>query len=399
MATALYPGAYKPPHKGHFEVVERLLSGAHKGKVYNIGNYKEVGAQTLGEDNIKVEPINKVVIFIGGKDRNGISPEQSKAVWNIYAQYLKNVEVIIGDRNPMVAAKDYAKANPNENFYAVTGIRSEEDLGDLRRITTFKNRPNVEGLMISGDESSTRATDFRKSLLSGNLDTVLDFFPSMLKREEILKIVNMLKQSIISEKMGTEVEDLFKSWFDKDLKESSSGTPISPQTILRSVDRAKLVRVYNQLKNVLGDTYYKITFQQDHVRISLKEEGERAGFDYTPYMASILEYMIDEGMKITPLPEVKVKRDIAEAADFFGKTAFYDPNENTIMLYTENRHPKDVMRSFTHEMIHHIQNLEGRLTGVDTSNINEDSNLLEIEKEAYLRGNITFRNWEDKVKN
>ena len=199
--------------------------------------------------------------------------------------------------------------------------------------------------------------------------------------------------------MGTEVEDLFKSWFDKDLKESSSGTPISPQTILRSVDRAKLVRVYNQLKNVLGDTYYKITFQQDHVRISLKEEGERAGFDYTPYMASILEYMIDEGMKITPLPEVKVKRDIAEAADFFGKTAFYDPNENTIMLYTENRHPKDVMRSFTHEMIHHIQNLEGRLTGVDTSNTNEDSNLLEIEKEAYLRGNITFRNWEDKVKN
>ena len=399
MATALYPGAYKPPHKGHFGVVERLLSGAHKGKVYNIGNYKEVGAQTLGEDNIKVEPINKVVIFIGGKDRNGISPEQSKAVWNIYAQYLKNVEVIIGDRNPMVAAKDYAKANPNEKFYAVTGIRSEEDLGDLRRITTFKNRPNVEGLMISGDESSTRATDFRKSLLSGNLDTVLDFFPSMLKREEILKIVNMLKQSIISEKMGTEVEDLFKSWFDKDLKESSSGTPISPQTILRSVDRAKLVRVYNQLKNVLGDTYYKITFQQDHVRISLKEEGERAGFDYTPYMASILEYMIDEGMKITPLPEVKVKRDIAEAADFFGKTAFYDPNENTIMLYTENRHPKDVMRSFTHEMIHHIQNLEGRLTGVDTSNTNEDSNLLEIEKEAYLRGNITFRNWEDKVKN
>ena len=396
---ALYPGAYKPPHKGHFGVVERLLSGAHKGKVYNIGNYKEVGAQTLGEDNIKVEPINKVVILIGGKDRNGITPEQSKVVWNIYAQYLKNVEVIIGDKNPMVAAKDYAKANPNEKFYAVTGIRSEEDLGDLRRITTFKNRPNVEGLMISGDESSTRATDFRKSLLSGNLDTVLDFFPSMLKREEILKIVNMLKQSIISEKMGTEVEDLFKSWFDKDLKESSSGTPISPQTILRSVDRAKLVRVYNQLKNVLGDTYYKITFQQDHVRISLKEEGERAGFDYTPYMASILEYMIDEGMKITPLPEVKVKRDIAEAADFFGKTAFYDPNENTIMLYTENRHPKDVMRSFTHEMIHHIQNLEGRLTGVDTSNTNEDSNLLEIEKEAYLRGNITFRNWEDKVKN
>ena len=25
--------------------------------------------------------------------------------------------------------------------------------------------------------------------------------------------------------------------------------------------------------------------------------------------------------------------------------------------------------------------------------------LLEIEKEAYLEGNITFRNWEDSIKN
>lgn len=400
MATALYPGAYKPPHKGHFEVVKKLLSGNHGGKVYNLGNYKDVGAQTLAtEQEGKVQPIDKVVVFIGGKDRNGITPQQSKEIWDIYAKYLSNVEVVLGDMNPMMAAKDYAKANPNEHFYAITGIRSEEDLKDLRRISTFKNTPNVEGLIIPGDEGNTRATDFRKSLLSGNLDTILDFFPSELKREEILKIVNMLKQSIISETMGDQVADIFNNWITENVEEGSSGTPIAPQSIVRSEDRAKLVRIYNQLKNVIGDTFYKITFEQDHVRVSLKEEGERAGFDYTPYMASILEYMIDEGMKITPLPEVKIKQDIVEAADFFGKTAYYDPNENTIMLYTQNRHPKDVMRSFTHEMIHHIQNLEGRLSEISTSDTNEDDHLLEIEKEAYLRGNITFRNWEDKVKN
>ena len=49
-------------------------------------------------------------------------------------------------------------------------------------------------------------------------------------------------------------------------------------------------------------------------------------------------------------------------------------------------------------MIHHIQNLEGRLEDIGTTNTNEDENLLEIEKEAYLKGNITFRNWEDSVK-
>ena len=50
-------------------------------------------------------------------------------------------------------------------------------------------------------------------------------------------------------------------------------------------------------------------------------------------------------------------------------------------------------------MIHHIQNLEGRLGNIQTSNTNEDDALLELEKEAYLVGNITFRNWEDSVKN
>jgi len=116
-------------------------------------------------------------------------------------------------------------------------------------------------------------------------------------------------------------------------------------------------------------------------------------------MASILEYMIDEGMNIQPLPEVKVRKDLAESEQFFGKTAYYDPNENTIVLYTQGRHPKDVMRSFTHEMVHHIQNLEGRLGEIQTSNTNESDALLELEKEAYLVGNITFRNWEDKTKN
>ena len=60
---------------------------------------------------------------------------------------------------------------------------------------------------------------------------------------------------------------------------------------------------------------------------------------------------------------------------------------------------KDICRSYTHEMVHHIQNLEGRIENIQTDNTNKDDSLLEIEKEAYLVGNITFRNWEDKIKN
>ena len=398
MAIALYPGAFKPPHRGHFEVVKKLLNGSHKGKVYSIDNYKDIGIDALKEDDSPVEPIRKVIVFIGGGERNGISPKESKAVWDIYSKHLSNVEVVVGENNPMIAAKEYAKANPDEHFYAITGIRSEDDFKDLRRITTFRNRTNVEGLVISGADGNIRATNFRKALLSGNLDLVRDFFPKELGREDILKIVNMLKKSIISEVMKDKVDDLFDAWFKENITEGSSGTPVARGSILRSEDREKLLTLFNRIRNQIETDGIHVSFNQDHIRIDIGKESDKQGFDYTPYMASILEYMIDEGMNISPLPEVKIRKDLAESEQFFGRTAYYDPNVNEIVLYTQGRHPKDVMRSFTHEMVHHIQNIEGRLGNIKTSNTNESERLLELEKEAYLVGNITFRNWEDKTK-
>ena len=121
---ALYPGAFKPPHKGHFEVVQRLLKGTHNGKVYNISNYDQVGKDVLLGKSDSVQQINKVIVFIGGGERNGITANESKQIWDIYKKYLDNVEVVVGGTNPMMAAKDYAKASPDSSFYAVTGIRS-----------------------------------------------------------------------------------------------------------------------------------------------------------------------------------------------------------------------------------------------------------------------------------
>jgi hypothetical protein len=109
--------------------------------------------------------------------------------------------------------------------------------------------------------------------------------------------------------------------------------------------------------------------------------------------------MLDQKMNIVPLPEVKLRKDDVAANNFFGKTAYYDPNNKEIVLYVKGRHNKDIVRSFSHEMVHHMQNIEGRLKTYGTTNTNEDDSLLEIEKEAYLIGNITFRNWEDSLKN
>ena len=112
----------------------------------------------------------------------------------------------------------------------------------------------------------------------------------------------------------------------------------------------------------------------------------------------LTQHMLDKGMNIEPLPKVEfVDGDSDNARYFLGKTAYYNPENQTIVLYTEGRHPKDIVRSFAHEMIHHIQNLEGRLGNITTTNTQEDDNLNDIEAEANLKGTMTFRNWTDSL--
>jgi hypothetical protein len=124
-------------------------------------------------------------------------------------------------------------------------------------------------------------------------------------------------------------------------------------------------------------------------------------FDYKPLMKSLIEYMLENKMNIHPLPKVKfINSDSKNAEDFFGKTAYYNPDNSLITLYTLDRHPKDVMRSFAHEMVHHEQKCDGRIgdNRIKTQDINEDDYLKQIEEEAYKKGNIMLRGWTNIIK-
>ena len=93
--------------------------------------------------------------------------------------------------------------------------------------------------------------------------------------------------------------------------------------------------------------------------------------------------------------------DSENAENMLGKTAFYDPEEMAVTLFTDNRHPKDIMRSLSHELVHHTQNCRGDFDReLDTSPgyAQRDDHLRGMEKEAYERGNLVFRDWEDMYK-
>jgi hypothetical protein len=129
------------------------------------------------------------------------------------------------------------------------------------------------------------------------------------------------------------------------------------------------------------------------------KENKKEVWDLEKGMVCLSKYMLDNGLNIKPLPKVKfISNDKENASDLLGKTAYYNPSEKSITLFTMNRHPKDVLRSFSHEMIHHMQNLEGRLNNISTTNTNEDGDLPELEREAYEKGNMMLRNWEDSLK-
>ena len=109
-----------------------------------------------------------------------------------------------------------------------------------------------------------------------------------------------------------------------------------------------------------------------------------------------------EEFGIQNTPQLHLKRDEENAQGIFGKTAYYDPAEQSVVLYITNRHPKDICRSFAHELVHHHQNERGDLEMGDASQATyaqDDPHMRKMEMEAYLKGNLLFRDWEDKIKN
>ena len=68
-----------------------------------------------------------------------------------------------------------------------------------------------------------------------------------------------------------------------------------------------------------------------------------------------------ENMGFNKPCKVFLRENKENYSDPLGKTAYYAPDSMEIHLYTTGRHPKDVLRSFSHELVHHTQNCQGAL--------------------------------------
>jgi predicted nucleotidyltransferase len=398
-SIALYPGKFKPPHKGHFEVARQLLN-----------------------------KVDRVEILISGKEHEGIDAKQSKAIWELYNK-------LLGGR------LDIKIINESPVTYTLDTIAGNFKIGDLQKAKEISDDTWVKD-MINIIKSSGKNGISQK-------DLILKLGPI---KDLTLKIKEFLENGIIEKTnnnnhyiavygkgdeeryrnigkdpryMNAEVFDggaislgdenisatnLRKAMVDKDIQAIKSMLPDG----INAKEYIQTLMGQKKLQEAVTDT--EVICDNCGWRWSIKDGGDdlyvchKCGHDNTPKsketwnlqkgIVSLTKYMLDNKVNISPLPKLKfINNDGKNANELLGKTAYYDPLEKSITLYTLNRHPKDILRSYSHEMVHHIQNLENRLNNISTTNTNEDGALPEIEKEAYEKGNMMLRNWEDNIKN
>ena len=129
------------------------------------------------------------------------------------------------------------------------------------------------------------------------------------------------------------------------------------------------------------------------------DEHERIS-RFLPLMQSLYG-TAKEKLGFEPHVKIFIIKNDENMTNPLGKTAHYSPSEHKIGLFTKGRHIKDILRSLSHELVHHNQNCRGDFNdGAATVQgyAQEDGHLREMEREAYENGNMIFRDWEDKMK-
>ena len=112
--TVLLPGGFKPPHGGHLELAKRYAS---------------------------LPNVTEVKILVGPKERDGITRDQSLAVWKQLLAGTTNITVeSVSEDNPLVAAYKYIETAKPGNY----ALASSSKGSDYARVQTFTQQ-HAEG--------------------------------------------------------------------------------------------------------------------------------------------------------------------------------------------------------------------------------------------------------------
>jgi len=156
--VSLYPGAFKPPHRGHIATILRSI------------------------DN----DTDKVLVFISTKEREDVDVEEAIKVWDLYKSNLPELEKIeiIPTPTPVTAVYDYAKDNPSHDIRAVFG-KGEESR--FKSLLDKEKYPHVE-VFDAGIEGDFSATNLRQAIRDNDLEKIKTFLPDRVNVDDFISI-------------------------------------------------------------------------------------------------------------------------------------------------------------------------------------------------------------------
>jgi cytidyltransferase-like protein len=433
---ALFPGAFKPPHKGHFDVVQKLLQIA-----------------------------DEVVVLVSPKEREGITAEQSMAVWNLYKPLFSGkVEIRITEGSPIKETYDIVKDSPNTNFILAFGK------GEFERFKSMEKFSNVK-TFDAGAVEGVNATGLRNSLSNGDRD-LEEYLPSGISAIDFLDAINKTPQTERPEMdtryMGSTVGSMHESqpeastspyqdmvlkampkiektsytfnlptsdiqyafetgneivlsdeiW--KNLQNSKSykmktlddaiqhalKLGINPKPYIDAIKQGKemplpLVLCYGDGKNnywlVGGEVILSLYRALGSIptvlqgTVNLKMHGSisppitegKLSEDQNSIIYTFLKFAVKE-LELKKMPKLIISHDTAKAKSMhtFG---YFDSNNNLIWVYFGDRVMADALRTLGHELIHRKQAEQGRI------DMNSGDTGSPIENEANAQAGVLLR--------
>ena len=428
---ALFPGAFKPPHKGHFAVVKKLL-----------------------------EKADQVVVLISPKTREGVTVDESLAIWELYKTFLDgSVEVRVATGSPVAEAYKVAKDNPDTKFILAAG--KDED----SRFNSAQKLPNTE-VFNAGNIEGTNATEMRVALQTNNEDAIKEYLPDEVNVVDFLQALNKRVKANtdatpvdvdLKERKYQNQDDTFADYVaseETEIERTAQEFNIPIPDVRYAFQAGSMVVLSDDIWSKLENSdSYEVNSLEDAVRLA-KEYGK----DWKPTLDAIKDgdavvsppmvlsygqdkyYLVSgntrlmfykalnkipkvlmgnldlEGPKPFPLKEGRLNESETATIGEFIKYAiknleiqnpprnlslsydvnkakemrsfgYFSPNDNKIWVYCGNRNMADILRTLAHELVHRKQDEDGRIS-YESGKTGSD-----IENEANARAGVLLRDF------
>ena len=384
--VALYPGKFKPPHAGHFSVVEKASKIA-----------------------------DKVIIIMSNISKDEFTAEESMKVWELYKDILpNNVQIVIsGKSSPVSEVFDIVK-DKSTDFLVLYGKGERSRYASIER--DREKYFNVD-IVDAGTFDDLHATDLRKFIRNKDLENIQKFLPANIDAKKVLNIYsqNDFKPGPMVHEMAKSDLDDVEKYADKKLnpldiefskhffdrvndprndKEISTAELIGffkrlsrnknkfveflkkyQELVVKDSNTNINIPFVNQVNQVIAKTIMrKQDFSTSNPTITLESKILHESFtpQKAPLMKKFVEYACRELNINEPQIHIINSPTYSQEHKSFGG---YIPSEEKILVVVHNRNMADILRTLAHELVHHMQNLKGdELNGEDGSEIENEAN-------------------------